>query len=92
MDWRSMRIVAAAILHDGRVYVLPAPARHHDVMRSMLETHNVKASGASEQGFVTDTGKFVRRKPALIIAEHAKQIIPGRKVSGLCELYSEDVW
>jgi hypothetical protein len=58
------KIESAAIRLDGRVWSQPKPARHHDViafiLKSVLGLHFVQG----EQGFVTDTGRFVDRKEA----------------------------
>lgn len=83
-----MKIVAAAILYEGRLYTLPQPARHSHVIGVIW--HEIKKQVAGEtQGFVTDEGKFVDRKEALRIATEAGQIT---EPSGLPELYSEDLW
>lgn len=92
-SWRDMRIAAAAIMKDGEVYSLPPPARHHDVLRHMV-TLGLQQTSGDEQGFLTECGEFVRRKPALMIAEHAGQLNrkqgPGTYQGP--ELFSEDVW
>ncbi len=87
----DLRIVACAIrAADGSVFSLPAPARHHDVIRLMNE-HNQEATGPDiTQGFLLSNGKFCRRKPAKAIAERAGQLL--KRAKDLPELYSEDVW
>lgn len=85
-------IEAAAIrLDDGRIYTLPPPARHHNVI-SLINSResNVDMAG-DHQGFVTNDGTFVSRKVAWIIADRAGQItrLPGG-VEGL--LFSENLW
>ncbi len=91
-----MRIVAAAIRHDGAVYTLPAPARHHHIMRWMQERSLLPEFGyvaVDDFGFVASDMRYVRRKPAMLIAQAAGQII--RPASGGYQgpdLYSEDVW
>lgn len=94
MDWRTRKIVAAAITYEGEVYTLPPPMRHHDVMRFMADDFGIAEPGRGEQGFLTDQGEFVRRKPAFMIAEHAGQLIrkqgPGTYQGP--ELFSEDLW
>lgn len=88
-----MRIAAAAIMKGGQVYSLPPPARHHDVLRYM-STLGLRQEGNDEQGFLTECGEFVRRKPAMMIAEHAGQLKrkqgPGTYQGP--ELFSEDLW
>jgi hypothetical protein len=83
------RLTHVAIIHDGKVVSLPAPKRHHDVIR-----HIVESTGASkvdgEQGFLDETGAFLRRKPARIRAEATGQLKP--YALSYCTLFSEDVW
>lgn len=91
-DWRTARIVAAACRHGGVVYTLVPPARHHDVLHWMQQC-GVKQDGTTEQGFLTDTGCFVHRRPARLIAENAGQMIrPKEGGYQGPELFSEDVW
>ena len=74
--------------HDGTVYSVPRPGRHHDVIRLMVEKGRpTPISG--EQGFVLSDGRFARRKPAARIAITAGQI---EKLKWPPLLYSEDLW
>lgn len=66
-------IVAAAIYRDGFIYSVPAPGRHHDVFR-LMSSLNFSWPIDGEQGFLTSTGHFVRRKPAMLIAMENGQI------------------
>lgn len=88
------KIVAVAIFYEGEVYTLPAPARHYDVLRFMSDDFGIAEPGRGEQGFLTSEGDFVRRKPALMIAERAGQMKrkqgPGTYQGP--ELFSEDLW
>lgn len=87
----TARIVCAAVRDEaGCVYRLPAPLRHVDVRRHMEEAHGFSADSAfaCDHGFLLDTGHWVRRKPALLIAERAKQLLTD--VSG--PLLSEHLW
>lgn len=88
-------IERAAVRHaDGEVFSLPRPARHCNVivfMRDSGKPYNVPGlEERHEQGFVTNTGRFVDRIEARAIAEAAGQLL--ERESGLEELYSEDVW
>lgn len=84
------RIKAAAIKdHDGTVYQLPPPARHHNVIRLMVEAGRPKPI-TGEQGFVLEDDRFVDRVTAKQIAVAANQQIP--RAMNLRELFSEDVW
>lgn len=82
------RIIAAAILHDGKVYSLPAPARHFHVMQDMLK-QGVKPPFNGEQGFKLADGTFIRRKPAL---HHALAIRQLDRAPPSGVLTSEDLW
>lgn len=88
------RIVAAAIWKDGLTFTMEAPARHHDIAHAMAEKFGIHDNTGTEQGFLTNAGEFVRRKPALIIAERAGQLRrrqdPGSYQGP--ELFSEDLW
>lgn len=87
------RIKAAAIrATDGRVFHVPQPGRHGDVMIIMVDQHGFPRPVGQEhiQGFITEDGTFWDRVQAHRLASHAKQIIPGR--GGRRELYSEDLW
>ena len=85
-----MRIVAAAV-HHGATVSLPPPARHHTILQSMdmimgIDTTKVQPS---EQGFITDEGRFVNRVEAFYIAWKADQLM---KPTNGPELFSEDLW
>lgn len=86
------RIAAAAIKHgDGRVFQLPPPKRHTDVMCLMIDQDSWYDEEKQTQGFVTDLGRFVTREEALPIAQDAGQII--RRCGGdHYMLTSEGVW
>jgi hypothetical protein len=87
----GLRIVAAAIrAADGRIFSMPAPARHHDINRMMHEQGVENMGEEVTQGFLLSNGRFCRRKPARHIAEKAGQLI--ERASKLDWLSSEDVW
>jgi len=81
---RHGKIIAAAIYQDGVIYSVPAPGRHHDVMVALRSLDR-----PYEQGFLTSTGLFVRRKLAALIAKEAGQITEPKWGD---QLYSEDLW
>lgn len=84
------RIVAAAIKHpSGRVYSVPAPGRHHNVIALMVKERAGQVM-QSEQGFLTSDDRFVDRIEARAIATAAAQLL--ERDGGLPKLYSEDVW
>lgn len=87
----QLRVVAAAVrMSDGRVFSLPPPARHYNIIHMMAGVLGIPQTGDQEQGFLLSDGRFCRRKPARIIAERAGQLLP--RAMDLLELYSEDVW
>ena len=70
--------------------------RHADIIRTMVNligkrtcTNGVDCAGASEQGFVTNTNRFVNRVEGMKIAREANQIIAETTFP---ELYSEDLY
>ena len=90
MTARNLTVESAAILLDGKVYSVPRPGRHHDVIRLMRDQGVTEPqTGAWEQGFVLSDGRFARRKPAGLIAKKAGQIVA---LKWPPSLYSEDLW
>lgn len=87
-------ITHVAIRFQGKIYSLPAPNRHHDVIRLIIEQTGAKTVDAREddQGFLANGVGYCRRKPALRIALQAGQCEPGCLGARLGRLYSEDVW
>jgi len=76
------RIAAAAIRIDGTVYTGP---HHHQIFRYIRALK--QSNPISEQGFITNTNRYVNRFEAGKIAFDAKQI------DHLTEcLFSEDLW
>lgn len=91
IDTAEERIERAAIRHDGHVYSVAAPARHHHVIGQIITLTGAKRVPAeSTQGFMTNTGRFVDREEACVIAIRAGQIVT--KTGPANELYSEDLW
>lgn len=90
MNTEGLRVeTAAVLLPDGRVFTLPRPYRHCDVVRVMAYL-GIPQQGDHEQGFVLSNGRFCRRTPAKRIAQEAGQLL--ERAMNLSELYSEDVW
>jgi hypothetical protein len=65
------KIVLAALRREGVIY---KGATHPDAFKIMLETIPEKEIGEMEDGFLTNTGKFVSREEAAVIAEKAEQL------------------
>lgn len=80
----------AAIVVDGRVWAVPRPGRHHDVIRWYCErTGAPRIPPHSEQGFLTSTGRFIGRREAFLVALRSGQIGADEKPR---QLHSEDLW
>lgn len=86
------RLTGVALNWKGRVYTLPAPNRHHQLLAHATEILELprEACNVENQGFVTSSGRFVDRKEALGIARAAKQV--RRDIGRAKVLFSEDVW
>ncbi len=86
-------ITHVAIRFQDQIYSLPAPNRHHNVIRLIVETTGVSHVDArdDDQGFLDSSGRYLRRAPALRIAREAGQLRTDREVIGN-KLYSENVW
>ena len=76
-----MRIEYAAIKKGNRIFT---GRRHHEIIR---DNRAFDVGHGGEQGFVTDTGRFVDRAKAADIAYAAGQILE-KKV----RLFSEDIF
>jgi hypothetical protein len=84
------RIAGVAIRMTDRMFVsMPAPARHGDLI-SELCLCGASEYAHNEQGFVTDTGRYVTRRQAKRIAFEAGQL--KGDVVNHHDLFSEDVW
>jgi hypothetical protein len=86
-----MRIKQAAIMQLDTKKVWTGPD-HGTILQKMA------AGGVdrlvcvhAEQGFVTECGRFVRRKPALCIAKRSGQVKEGKLVAPHVGLFSEDL-
>jgi hypothetical protein len=84
----GVRIVAAAVKINGVTVSVPAPGRHYNIL-AQLPARMARGVKPSDQGFLTDTGHFLRRGPALFVARREGQLL---KDTTHEELYSEDLW
>jgi hypothetical protein len=86
------RITRVAIQYNGKIYSLPAPNRHHDVIRMIAKENGVGVNGPDVQGFLDEAGTFLHRRSAFVIAQQTGQL--NRKSGGYQgdRLYSEDLW
>lgn len=87
-------IICAAIKQDNAVYQLPKPARHHDIIRYMVEIAGLPKPITGEWGFIDDVEGFVDRITASRLAVEAGQVheIQVTRLDGYRGLYSEDLW
>jgi hypothetical protein len=83
------QITHVAIKYANKVFSLPAPNRHHDVIRMIGGI-----SGPDVQGFLDANGVFLNRKQAFLVAQATGQLNrregPGYYQGS--ELFSEDLW
>lgn len=78
----------ALLSEDGRMWSLPAPARHsHLFALAGLMGNNPEPC---EQGFVLSTGQFIGRVGALHLVKDSGQTLRNPKAA--TALYSEDLW
>lgn len=92
MAHERTRLTHVAIRFRGKVYSLPAPNRHHHVIREILRQNpDVCSVSNDEQGFLDESGMFLNRHQALVSAELFGQIKPGTVIRADM-LFSEDVW
>ena len=81
-------IVGVAIKFKGKLYTLPRPNRHHNVIKMIVEeTHGPVHE--NEQGFVTDVGRFLTREEAVRYAIASGQL---PTIFRRERLFSEDLW
>lgn len=81
------RIIAAAV-HLGITVSLPPPARHHTILRALLNWTKYTPQ-PHEQGFLTDAGRFVTREEAHDLAWRSGQCGSPQHPT---QLFSEDLW
>lgn len=83
------QITHVAIKYANKVFSLPPPNRHHDVIRMIGGI-----SGPDVQGFLDANGVFLNRKQAFEVATQTGQIkrpdTPGTYQGP--QLFSEDLW
>jgi hypothetical protein len=87
-------ITHVAIRFLGKVHSLPAPNRHSDVIRMIIEadpTVGTVNAYDDNQGFLDADGLYLNRRQALYNAQVNNQIKPGTTIRA-GRLFSEDVW
>lgn len=90
----TTQITHVAIKFNNKVYQLPPPNRHHDIIRLIASENGVGINGPDVQGFVDEDGEFLTRKQAFALAcvngQLKRRTDPGTYQGN--ELYSEDLW
>ena len=83
---------AAMMLASSVVYIVERPGRHHHIINTVgeLELANAEQIGEATQGFLTNKGRFMCRRSALVLATERKQLIQKTQPTHL--LFSEDMW
>lgn len=86
-----MEHIVADAVYYGATISLPKPARHHTILQSISVLMNIDALEAGrEQGFITNTGRYVNRVEAYQIARSSGQL--KEDTPTYPQLYSEDLW
>lgn len=88
-DW----IVGVACKYNDLVLSLPAPARHHHVIRVgvlIMGYPRAWCGKSGAQGFYTKDGRYLTRKEAMVVARKNGQLLHPDDTTK--ELFSEDVW
>jgi len=83
-------ITHVAIKQDGRVYSLPCPNRHHDVVKFIIAEQPGIRYVDGQQGFLDADEVFLSRAAARVVARELGQLLP-RAYDGDI-LFSEDIW
>ena len=83
-------ITEVAIKVNDKIYSLPRPARHVDV----IQHFNIKWNTPRIEGFLDDGHLFVDRVEAMRIAKMCKQPLIDfwNDLDAATELYSENLW
>ena len=86
---RKVMIEVAAIKINNRVFSLPRPRRHHDIINYLAEVERLPIPINGEQGFIDSELGFVDRNIAGEIAVKSGQI---KELKWPPSLFSEDLW
>jgi hypothetical protein len=87
-------ITHVAIRFQKKIWSLPKPNRHHDVLRDIIAKTGVDSVDVplEDEGFLDERGRFYNRKQALIHAELHGQLDTRTSKIRTSFLTSEDVW
>ncbi len=87
----TLQVDAVAINQNDKIYTLPPPARHPDLMKYMVMELQCQMPVRGEQGFVLSDSSFATRERAAEVALTAGQCVMPLFYHGK-ELHSEDLW
>lgn len=82
-------ITHVAVVYENIVYSLPAPDRHHHVLRLIYKEHG--KCNPNKQGFLNNSGVYLTRTQALKVALAANQVKDINNIHA-DRLFSEDLW
>lgn len=87
-----MSITHVALRFKGKIWSLPAPNRHHHVIRMIVEQAGVSYVDCygSNEGFLDNDGNYLTRTDALFRAQECGQLNDRDIIGG--QLYSENLW
>lgn len=87
-------ITHVAIIYKCKIYSLPAPNRHHNVIREIAKENGVGIKSYDIQGFINDQGDFLTRRQGMQYARSCGQLNRKDETGSYQgdELYSEDLW
>ena len=91
-DTEAQQITHVAISYAGRIWSLPAPNRHHDVIRHIIQQTGSGMYGPHSEGFLTENGTYLDRRSARWLAESTGQFKREAGGTQSAELFSEDLW
>lgn len=91
-DAEAQQITHVAISYAGRIWSLPAPNRHHDVIRLIAKETGAGMYGPHSEGFLTENGTYLDRRSARWLAASTGQFKRAAGGTQSEELFSEDLW
>ena len=91
-ETEAQQITHVAISYAGRIWSLPAPNRHHDVIRFIAKETGSGLYGPHSEGFLTENGTYLDRITARHLAEGNGQFKREAGGTQSAELFSEDLW
>lgn len=90
-DEEKEKIAGSALRHpNGLIFTGFSPLRHHHVIRAMDQVGMGGIDNTLDQGFITNTGRYVGRIEAMFIAKKEGQT--KETTDSKYQLHSEDVW